>query len=60
MIVERNGAEKRLPLSQGKNFSAYQTEKLALSLGDRVRITKNFVIREMEENPDAGIMTCTP
>jgi ATP-dependent exoDNAse (exonuclease V) alpha subunit len=37
-----------LPLSQGKNFSAYQTEKLALSLGDRVRITKNFVVRDMD------------
>ena len=48
VVVERNGAEKRLPLSQGKNFSAYQTEKLALSLGDRVRITKNFVIRHMD------------
>ena len=48
VVIERNGAEKRLPLSQGKNFSAYQTEKLALSLGDRVRITKNFVIRDMD------------
>jgi ATP-dependent exoDNAse (exonuclease V) alpha subunit len=35
-------------LSQAKNFSTYQTEKLALSLGDRVRITKNFVIRDMD------------
>ena len=48
VVVERNGAEKLLPLSQAKNFSAYQTEKLALSLGDRVRITKNFVIRDMD------------
>jgi conjugative relaxase-like TrwC/TraI family protein len=48
VIIERNGAEKGLPLSQAKNFSIYQTEKLALSLGDRVRITKNFVIRDMD------------
>jgi conjugative relaxase-like TrwC/TraI family protein len=48
VIIERNGAEKLLPLSQAKNFSTYQTEKLALSLGDRVRITKNFVIRDMD------------
>jgi hypothetical protein len=48
VIIERNGAEKWLPLSQAKNFSTYQVEKLALSLGDRVRITKNFVIRDME------------
>ena len=48
VIMERNGAEKMLPLSQAKNFSIYQTEKLALSLRDRVRITKNFVIRDMD------------
>jgi hypothetical protein len=48
VIIERNGAEKALPLSQAKNFSTYQIEKLALSPGDRVRITKNFVIRHME------------
>jgi conjugative relaxase-like TrwC/TraI family protein len=48
VIIERNGAEKVLPLSQGKNFSAYETQKLALSLGDRVRITKNFVIRNRD------------
>jgi conjugative relaxase-like TrwC/TraI family protein len=48
VVIERNGAEKELPLSQAQNFSTYQVEKLALSLGDRVRITKNFVIRGMD------------
>ena len=48
VIVERNGAEKELPLAQAKNFSVYSTEMLALSVGDRVRITKNFVVRDLE------------
>jgi hypothetical protein len=42
VIIERNGAERELPLPQAKNFSAYSIEMLALSLGDRVRITKKF------------------
>jgi ATP-dependent exoDNAse (exonuclease V) alpha subunit len=50
VIIERNGAEKELPLPQAKHFSAYRTERLALSLGDRVRITKNFVTRDLEGN----------
>ena len=48
VIVERNGAEKELPLAQAKNFSAYSIGTLALSVGDRVRITKNFVVRDLE------------
>jgi ATP-dependent exoDNAse (exonuclease V) alpha subunit len=48
VIIERNGAEKELPLPQAKHFSAYRTERLALSLGDRVRITKNFMVRDRE------------
>lgn len=48
VIIERNGAEKELPLPQAKHFSAYRTERLALSVGDRVRITKNFMVRDME------------
>ncbi len=48
VIVERNGAEKELPLGQAKNFSAYSIGTLALSVGDRVRITKNFVVRDFE------------
>jgi conjugative relaxase-like TrwC/TraI family protein len=50
VILERNGAEKELPLSQAKNFSAYSIAALALSVGDRVRITKNFVVRDLEGN----------
>jgi ATP-dependent exoDNAse (exonuclease V) alpha subunit len=48
VILERNGAEKELPLAQAKNFSAYSIGTLALSVGDRVRITKNFVVRDLE------------
>jgi hypothetical protein len=48
VIIERNGAEKELPLPQAEHFSAYRTERLALSVGDRVRITKNFMVRDME------------
>jgi conjugative relaxase-like TrwC/TraI family protein len=48
VTIERNGAEKELPLAQAKNFSVYSTETLALSVGDRVRITKNFVVRDLE------------
>jgi len=48
VFIERNGAEKELPLPQAEHFSAYRTERLALSVGDRVRITKNFVARDLE------------
>jgi conjugative relaxase-like TrwC/TraI family protein len=48
VIIERNGAQKELPLSQAKNFSTYTIATLALSLGDRVRMTKNFVVRDLE------------
>jgi conjugative relaxase-like TrwC/TraI family protein len=48
VILERNGAEKELPLAQAKNFSAYAIETLALSVGDRIRITKNFVVRDRD------------
>jgi hypothetical protein len=48
LIVERNGAERELSLPPAKNFCAYQIERLALSVGDRVRITKNFVVRDPE------------
>ena len=44
VIIERNRAEKELPLPQAKHFSAYRTERLALSVGDRVRITKNLMV----------------
>jgi len=50
VTVERNGVEKELPLPQAKNFSAYSIGTLALSVGDRVRITKNFVVRDLEGN----------
>ena len=48
VIIERNGAERQLPLAQPKNFSTYSIGTLALSLGDRVRMTKNFVVRDLE------------
>jgi hypothetical protein len=48
VIIERNGAERQLPLSQAKNFSTHSIGTLTLSLGDRVRMTKNFVVRDLE------------
>jgi conjugative relaxase-like TrwC/TraI family protein len=62
VIIERNGGEKELPLSQAKNFSTYSIAALALSVGDRVRITKNFVVRDMDgksrcRNNDVHTMT---
>ena len=48
VVLERNGAEKELPLSAARNFSVYQVERLALSVGDRVRVTKNFVVHDLD------------
>jgi hypothetical protein len=48
VVLERNGAEKELPLSAVRNFSVYQVEQLALSVGDQVRVTKNFVVHDLD------------
>ena len=42
VIVGRNGIEKQLPLDQARKFSVFEREKITLSIGDRIRFTKNF------------------
>ena len=41
VIVGRDGVEKQLPLDQTRKFSVFEREKITLSIGDRVRFTKN-------------------
>jgi len=41
-VVERNGDRRFLPLAQAGKFTLFQPESLGLSVGDTVRITKNF------------------
>jgi len=41
-VVERNGECRFLPLAQADKFSLFCPESIALSVGDTVRITKNF------------------
>jgi hypothetical protein len=41
-VVERNGERRFLPLTQAGKFSLFDVESIALSVGDAVRITKNF------------------
>jgi conjugative relaxase-like TrwC/TraI family protein len=42
VIVKKGGVEKELPLDQARKFSVYKSEKITLSIGDRIRFTKNF------------------
>jgi len=42
IVVERNGERRFLPLAQAGKFSLFQVESIALSVGDTIRITKNF------------------
>jgi ATP-dependent exoDNAse (exonuclease V) alpha subunit len=42
IVVERNGGRRFLPLAQAGKFTLFRTESVALSVGDTVRITKNF------------------
>jgi conjugative relaxase-like TrwC/TraI family protein len=42
IVVERNGERRFLPLAQAGKFTLFRTESVALSVGDTVRITKNF------------------
>src|SRR4029077_12404888 len=41
VIVGKDGVEKQLPLDQAGKFSVFEREKITLSIGDRVRFTKN-------------------
>jgi ATP-dependent exoDNAse (exonuclease V) alpha subunit len=41
VIVGKDGVEKQLPLDEARKFSVFEREKITLSIGDRVRFTKN-------------------
>jgi transcriptional regulator with XRE-family HTH domain len=41
VIVGKDGAEKQLPLDQTRKFSVFERQKIKLSIGDRIRFTKN-------------------
>jgi hypothetical protein len=40
--VENAGVRKALPLSHAGKFSVFKAESISLSVGDQVRVTKNF------------------
>jgi conjugative relaxase-like TrwC/TraI family protein len=42
VVVESGGQEKLLPLNQAGKFEVYRQEQLALAVGDKIRVTKNF------------------
>ena len=42
VVVERNGQQRRLPLSKAQTFDVYRTEQLSVAVGDQLRVTKNF------------------
>jgi hypothetical protein len=42
LIVENAGRRKALPLSHASKFSVFKPEEISLSVGDQVRISKNF------------------
>jgi hypothetical protein len=39
VIVGKDGVEEALPLDQARNFSVFEREKIALSIGDRIQFT---------------------
>jgi ATP-dependent exoDNAse (exonuclease V) alpha subunit len=41
-VVERNGQTRFFSLSRPGSFSVFESESIPLSVGDRIRITKNF------------------
>jgi conjugative relaxase-like TrwC/TraI family protein len=41
VLVRKDGVEKQLPLDQAQKFSVFEREKITLSIGDRIRFTKN-------------------
>ena len=43
IVVERNGERRFLPLAHAGKFTLFRAESFALSVGDTVRITKNYV-----------------
>ena len=45
VIVGNGSAEKQLPFEQARNFSVFEREQIKLSIGDRIRFTKNVKAR---------------
>jgi hypothetical protein len=41
VIVGKDGVEKQFPHDQTRKFGVFQQEKITLSIGDRMRFTKN-------------------
>src|SRR4029077_4874312 len=41
VIVGKDGVERQLRLDQARKFSVFEREQIALSIGDRIRFTKN-------------------
>jgi hypothetical protein len=41
VIVGKDGLKKLLPLDEARNFSVFERQKIPLSVGDRIRFTKN-------------------
>jgi len=41
VIVGKDGVEKLLPLDESRKFSVFERQKITLSIGDRIRFTKN-------------------
>jgi hypothetical protein len=41
VMVGKDGVEKQLPLDQARKFSLFDRQKITLSIGDRIRFTKN-------------------
>src|SRR5580704_1337975 len=41
VIVGKEGVEKQLPLDQSQKFNVFDREKITLTIGDRIRFTKN-------------------
>lgn len=40
-VETKNNIKAQLPLSEAQNFNIYATQDIALSIGDKIRITKN-------------------
>src|SRR5262245_53615704 len=40
--IAKDGVEKQLPLDQAQKFSVFAPQKITLSIGDRIRFTKNI------------------
>jgi ATP-dependent exoDNAse (exonuclease V) alpha subunit len=41
VIVGKDGVEKQLPLDEARKFSVFERQEITLSIGDRIRFTKN-------------------